>query len=195
MLGEASARGGESHAGAKRRDPQIGLRPDYPPCARREIPAEASPPAADRHVIRQHRAVTRCLRRTRTIIVGQTVAMTLLRRLCVATLITGSIFAFYRYSSGAPARVHVMTATSLVVLFWLPALFVGSVRQLSERALPLSAWLGGAAVAYDAGTSFVVSKSEFPNPVMWPFVFLAGAGLLVVHAFVGTLNGPRPRDA
>jgi len=90
-------------------------------------------------------------------------------RVAVATTIAGVLFAVHTMLSGAPMRVHVVTALGLVAAFFIPALFVARPRD-AVRPWPVLALSSLGVLALVAGQMIAVSKAEL----------LDGAALFVV---------------
>jgi hypothetical protein len=102
-------------------------------------------------------------------------------RVAVATIIAGMLFAAHTLWSGAPMRVHVVTAVGLLVAFCVPALFVGRPKD-AVQPWPVLALTCLGVLALVVGEMLAVSKTEILDGVV---LFVVGApaviALLLFH--------------
>jgi hypothetical protein len=106
-------------------------------------------------------------------------------RIAVATTIAGVLLTVHTIVSGAPIRVHVVTALGLVAAFWIPAMFVRRPKDAWVRPWPVLALTCLGVLALVVGEMIAVSKSELLDGAALfaggvPFVL----ALLTVHGLV-----------
>jgi hypothetical protein len=86
-------------------------------------------------------------------------------RVAVATTIAGVLFAVHAILSGAPLRVHLVTAVGLIAAFWVPALFVRGPKDPWVRPWPVLALTCLGVVAFVVGEMVAVSKAELVDAI------------------------------
>lgn len=113
-------------------------------------------------------------------------------RLITPTAVTGLLTAVYLSVSGAPARVHILSVSCLVLSYWVPAVIAGGYEGLRRRAVVCGACVLSGMVLWDAAAHTVISKvGPFSivqrHPVNYALGFLALGTLLTLSCCVTSL--------
>lgn len=111
----------------------------------------------------------------------------------LGVLLIGGYFASSRGEPAALPAGYLISAVVLAVAFWIPAMRIGSARDVLAGGVRLLAWLLAWTLVWDLATSGLLAERRLFDSwwIVYPSGVLVLGGLLILHGAVVQRAGAR----